>query len=120
MCDNKGNFIKGIDNKKLAYDRITIHTIDEANKALTEDLAPREHLVIQNIKISLNQNQFDALVSYVYNTGGSSTLYRLINTKASKESIEKWFNNNYIKAGGKILPGLIRRRKEESILYFKQ
>lgn len=120
MRDKKGNFIKGISNKKLAYDNITIKTITEAEKALAEDLSPREETVSKNIKISLTSNQFSALVSYVYNTGGSSTLYKLINNKASDKEIRTWFETKYISADGKILPGLIRRRKAEADLYFKK
>ncbi len=120
MRDKKGNFIRSAANKKLAYENITIKTIAEAEKALQEDLKSREFLVLQNIKIPLTQNQFSALVSYVYNTGGSSTLYRLINNKASDKEIRTWFETKYISAGGKTLPGLMRRRKAEADLYFKK
>jgi len=120
MRDKKGNFIKGATNKKLAYDNITIRTIAEAEKALIQDLSPREEIVSQNIKVSLTSNQFSALVSYIYNTGGSSTLYRLINNNASDKEIRTWFETKYITADGKTLPGLIRRRKAEADLYFKK
>jgi lysozyme len=119
MRDDKGNFIKGIVNKKLAYSRITIHNIKEAEKALLEDLVTFERIVSTKIKISLNQNEFDALVSYTYNTGGSDTLFKLINKKSPKEQIKKWFETKYITGAGKVLPGLIRRRKTESTLFFK-
>lgn len=118
--DDKGNFVKGISNKQLAYKFSKIKTKEEADKQLLIDLEPREYLVMQNIKVNLNQNQFDALISYVYNTGGSPTLYRLINNKASDKEIRAWFETKYISAGGKILPGLIRRRKAEADLYFKK
>jgi lysozyme len=118
MRDKNGNFIKGRANKALAYANITIHTKADAERVLLQDLASREHVVMQNIKIELNQNQFDALVSYVYNTGGSSTLYRLINKKAPEASIRKWFETKYITADGVELPGLVRRRKAESNLFF--
>lgn len=120
MRDDKGNFIKGASNKTLAYSRITIKTEAQAIKALIEDLQSRERIVMQNIKIILTQNQFDSLVSYVYNTGGSSTLYKLINNKASDSEIRSWFETKYITADGKTLPGLIRRRKAEADLYFKK
>lgn len=119
MRDTKGEFIKGIKNKKLAYSRITIKTKSEAEKALKEDSAVREQIVMQKIKVPINENQFSALVSYVYNTGGSSTLYKLINTKASEKDIRNWFQEHYITGGGVILNGLILRRKAEANLYFK-
>jgi len=118
MRDNKGNFIKGKENKALAYSRITIDNEPEAQQALLQDLSPREHIVMQNIKVPLTQNQFDALVSYVYNTGGSNTLYNLINKKADPANIRRWFETKYITAGGKKLQGLIRRRKAEADLFF--
>ena len=118
MRDNHGNFIKGKENKALAYSRITIDNESEAHQALIQDLSSREHTVMQNIKIPLNQNQFDALVSYVYNTGGSNTLYNLINKKADPVIIRRWFETKYITADGKKLPGLIRRRKAEADLFF--
>jgi lysozyme len=120
MRDSKGNFIKGIENKKLAYSRISIKNEKEAEEALSQDLLSREHIVVQNIKIPLNENQFSALTSYVYNTGGSTTLYRLINQKSNRQDIEYWWDNHYITSGNIIMKGLILRRNAESDLYFKQ
>lgn len=120
--DRFGNFVKGISNKKLAYDLSKIKTKDEADNQLLIDLESREHLVMQNIYVNLNQNQFDSLVSYVYNTGGSNTLYSLINKKSSDLDIRNWFENHYITGQGsnKPLPGLVKRRKAEADLYFKK
>lgn len=120
MRDKNGNFIKGEAKKDLAYARITIHNAVEAEKALLEDLIVYERIVATKIKKELNQNQFDALVSYVYNTGGSNTLYTLINNNNSKETIYNWFTTKYISANGIKLAGLIRRRKAEANLYFKE
>lgn len=118
MRDAHGNFIKGAASKKLAYANISIHTKADASRVLLQDLASREHIVMQNITVDLNQNQFDALVSYVYNTGGSATLYRLINKGAPEANIRKWFETKYITADGIKMPGLVRRRKAESNLFF--
>ena len=118
MRDSKGNFIKGISNKKLAYSLQTVKNEKDAEKALIEDLNSFERIVIQKVKVDLNQNQFDALVSYTYNTGGSDTLFNLINRKSDPATIGNWFITKYISAGGKVLPGLIRRRKAERDLYF--
>jgi lysozyme len=120
LRDDKGKFIKGAANIELAYKKSKIHTEEDAIKALAEDLTPREHIVAQNIKVAINENQFSALVSYVYNTGGSSTLYKLINSKASDKDIRTWIQQHYIKADGIILNGLILRRKAEANLYFKK
>ena len=71
------------------------------------------------LKVSVNQNQFDALVDFAYNLGignlQKSTLLKLINNKdfvgASKQF--KLWN----KANGKVLNGLTKRRKEEEELF---
>jgi len=119
MRNKNGQFLKGTKDKQEAYANITIDNKQEAEKALVEDLGVFERIVLSKIKISLTQNQFDALVSYTYNTGGSDTLFKLINQKAPKEQIQKWFETKYITAGGVKLAGLVRRRKAESNLYFK-
>lgn len=119
MRDKKGNFLKGIGNKLLAEKSATINTEAQAEKALIEDLVSRELQVVRKIKIPITQNQFDALVSHVYNTGGSDTLFKLINQKAPEQQIYKWFTTKYITAGGKQLAGLVRRRKAEADLFYK-
>lgn len=119
MRDNKGNFLKGISNKNTAFSKATIHNEKEAEEALKQDLKTFELIVSRNIKVPLNKNQFSALVSYVYNTGGSNTLYKLINSSASDKDIRDWIENKYISAGGIVLKGLILRRKAEANLYFK-
>jgi len=118
MRDAHGNFLRGFSNKALAFSNATINTEAEAEKALFEDLGPRERIVMQKIHVPLNQNQFDALVSYVYNTGGSSTLYNLINQQAPPSEIRSWIENHYITADGKKYNGLVRRRKAEADLFF--
>ena len=119
MRNKNGQFLKGTKDKKEAYANITINNKQEAEQALVEDLRVFERIVSSKIKISLTQNQFDALVSYTYNTGGSDTLFKLINRKAPEEQIRKWFETKYITANGVKLAGLVRRRKEESNLFFK-
>jgi len=79
-----------------------------------------EKIVNTKIKVTLTQNQFDALVSHTYNTGGSDTLFSLINKKANSEVIRDWFTSRYITAGGKVLNGLIKRRKAEADLFFSK
>lgn len=118
MRDNNGKFIRGISNKALAYSRITINNEVEAEQALRQDLSVYENIVLKRIKVELNQSQFDALVSHTYNTGGSDTLFKLINNGAHPYVIKDWLETRYIKANGIRLNGLVRRRKAESDLYF--
>ena len=77
-----------------------------------------EDKVNKRLTVSVSQNQFDALVSHTYNTGGSDTLFRLVNTGKIAEAA-KWIEERYITGGGKKLAGLVKRRKEESILFMK-
>lgn len=118
MRDKKGNFLKGAGNKSIAESSATIRTEKEAENALKQDLGVFERIVIQKLKVPVSQNQFDALVSHTYNTGGSATLFDLINKKSSKTAIKYWIENRYITAQGVKLAGLIRRRKAESDLFF--
>lgn len=76
-----------------------------------------EPIVKKNIKVKLNQNQFDALVSHTYNTGGSETLFKLVNQNATSKDIWDWFTKHYITSNGVVSEGLIRRRKAEAILF---
>lgn len=77
---------------------------------------------VKEVTRELNQNQFDALVSFVYNIGignyKKSTLLKKINANPCDASIAYEFSR-WNKAGGKILSGLVKRRKKEAELYFK-
>ena len=80
------------------------------------NLIPRYEAVIKrNITVNLNQNQFDALLSFVWNTGGSKTLFGLIN--ANDAGVYNFWTTNYIKGGGVVLAGLVSRRKLEADLF---
>ena len=77
---------------------------------------------MQLINTLVNQNQFDALVSFAYNCGigalAKSTLMKKVRNNPNDESIRAEFAK-WNKAGGKELAGLTRRRKVEADLYFK-
>lgn len=91
----------------------------QATQFLKEDLKSCEKCVNQYVKVGLNQNQFDALVSFTFNCGGgalkSSTLLKKLNkgdyTGAANEFL-RWNKSN-----GKVLNGLIKRRKAEKELF---
>ena len=117
MRDLKGQFFKGKENKLKAYANSIVKTESEAQKLLEKDLEVFEMIVMRKIKVPLKQNQFDALVSHTYNTGGSGTLFKLINEKAHISKIRDWWQNKYITGGGVLLRGLVERRKVEFNLF---
>jgi len=92
----------------------------DAELLLIKDLKQAETCVYKTM-LPFNQNQFDALVSFVFNVGcgnfSRSTLLKLAKQNINDPAIQLQFNR-WIHGGGKILPGLVRRRKEESELYF--
>lgn len=71
------------------------------------------------VAVEINQNQFDALVSFAYNLGTgnlrNSTLLKKINAKDFDGASMEFFRWN--KSGGKVLKGLTKRREEESKLF---
>lgn len=70
---------------------------------------------------NINQNQFNALVSFAYNVGtgnfASSTLLKKVNRNPDDLTIKYEFLR-WNKAGGKVINGLTNRRNEEADLYF--
>ena len=93
---------------------------EKAIELFSAVLPTYEKIVNNKIKVVITQNQFDALVSHTYNTGGSDGLFSLINKKAEEQEIRNWFITRYITAGGKVLNGLIRRRKAEVDLFYSK
>lgn len=92
-----------------------IITGEQADAFLREDLQVAELTVNTNVKAKLTQGQFDALVSFVFNLGSGnfvkSTLIRKLNAgdyAGAADEFGRWVN-----AGGKKLPGLVKRRAAE-------
>ena len=94
-------------------------TDEEVNGLLAKDLERFEAGVSRLCPVGLNQHRFDALVSFAFNLGlgnlQASTLRRKHLRRdyfgASRE-FHRW-----IRAGGRVLKGLVRRRADESIRY---
>lgn len=100
-----------------------IITLDEANELLSVIVSKFEKDVLNVLKTPLNNNQFDALISFTFNLGignlSKSSLLKKINTNPNDPSIKEEFHK-WNKAGGKVLNGLTKRRQEEAELYFKK
>ena len=88
----------------------------EATELLQSTLITYENMVIRKLKRQVKQNEFDALVCFVYNCGISQTLFEMVNS--NNPLLKTWWTSHYITGGGKILKGLIERRKAEAKLYF--
>ena len=83
---------------------------------LSTEYAPA---VNRYVRAPITQNQFDALVSFVFNVGGGafrdSTLLKLLNAGQYDDAAEQF--DKWVYADGKILPGLVKRRAAERILF---
>lgn len=90
-------------------------TKEQAETYLRTDLKKAEANVNKYMnKYEWNQNEFDALVSFAYNVGSINQLTAL-GTRSKKTIANKILQYN--KSGGKVLQGLIRRRREEWKLF---
>lgn len=118
--DSVGVWTIGYGHTRTAREGMKI-TEPEAEALLRDDLADAESDVSRMVGVPLNDNQFAALVSFVFNLGGNnfalSTLRKMLN-KGLYEGASKQFAR-WNKAGGKVLPGLSRRRDAERELFLK-
>jgi len=100
-------------------DRITR---EQAMALLAEDLHAAETAVNNAITVSLSQNQFDALVSFVFNVGAgafrSSTLLAKLNARDYAGAADQFLR--WSRAGGKVMAGLLRRRNDERDLFLSK
>jgi len=94
-------------------------TQEEADQMLQDEMPEYESYINDMVTVDLNQDQFDAMVCWVYNLGSgnlaSSTLLKVLNEgdyEAVPEQMKRWN-----KAGGKVLNGLIKRRDSEAKLF---
>lgn len=92
---------------------------DKALQLFLKDLERFEQTILDNVKVSLSQNQFDALVSFTYNVGSgafrSSTLLKKLNSGDYEGAAREFHRWN--KQAGKVLRGLTRRRLAEENLF---
>lgn len=86
---------------------------------LRHDIQGCENDIAAHVKVPLTQNQFDALVSFIYNVGSTafdnSTLLKLLNNGQYATAAEQFLRWN--RQGGKVLRGLTRRRQAEHDLF---
>ncbi|MCY1388643.1 Lysozyme RrrD [compost metagenome] len=96
-------------------------TKEQAERMLLNDVQRFEPEVERLVKVQLSQSQWDALMSFTYNLGAanleSSTLLKLLNRKDYAGAADQFPRWN--RAGGKVLPGLVRRRAAERDLFLE-
>jgi lysozyme len=97
-------------------------TQQQADTLLVQDLQTFSDAVNSLVKVVLNQYQFDALVSFTYNVGkqalATSTLLEMLNNgdyAGASNQFPLW-----IHAGGKVVQGLVNRRKAEQTLFNRE
>jgi len=114
---------------ELTSGKITINNVavDYANgltdqqilDLLSQDVDPAAAAVTARVKVTLSQNQFDALVSFTFNVGigafSGSTLLKVLNQGQYNQVPDQLLRWN--KAGGKVVPGLTNRRQNEIKLW---
>jgi lysozyme len=92
---------------------------EAAEAFLIEDLETFEQAVTRLVEVPLTQQQFDALVSWTFNLGAGnlaeSTLLKKLNNYQYAEVPEQMMR--WVRAGGKVLDGLVRRRAAEAALF---
>ena len=96
-----------------------VWTQQQCDATFLSDMTHFEAAVSKLVRVQLNQHQFDALVSFCYNCGegnlAKSTLLKKVNAKdfaGAAQEFKKW-----VKAGGRTLKGLVRRRNSESLMF---
>ena len=113
-----GNTFYENNTKVQPTDKITI---DRADQLLFFIVNKFEGEVKKVVKSAINENQLGALTSFAFNAGTGnlqkSTLLKKVNANPNDPTIRDEFMK-WTRAGGKVLNGLVTRRKAEADLYF--
>lgn len=96
-------------------------SIQQAEKYLEARLATLEEEILTLVKVPINDNQLSGLESFAYNLGigalAGSTMLKLINKGDFAEAADQFSLWTHVK--GKIIPGLVTRRKAEQKLFLQ-
>lgn len=98
-----------------------VWTEQQAEDALAKEVSRFEDAVNRLVTVPINQNEFDALVSFAYNCGegalAKSSILRRLNKGDRKGAAQAFHLWN--KGGGRVLAGLVSRRAREAALFLK-
>lgn len=108
------------DGKKVKLNDAPI-TEERAEELLLNITDKVNKQVMSSLRVVVNQNQFDALVSFTFNLGIgnfiNSTLLKKINNLDFEGAAKEFPRWN--RSGGAVLNGLVKRREEEKNLFLK-
>lgn len=123
MGRNKGNCTwgigfyahKGVCTPEELERKVTLPSVEIE---YTKRVAEAERRIRTKVKVELNQDQFDALVSFTYNTTNitNDRVYQALNDNDFHAAAQRISEANKVKVDGKwkLAPGLVKRREEES------
>jgi lysozyme len=100
------------------WDRVL--TMDEVDRILSQDLGRFERGVVRLCPAAVGrQGVFDALVSFAFNVGLGNLQRSSLRMKTNRSELEEAADEflKWTKAGGRVLPGLVKRRNDERALY---
>lgn len=116
-----GHVLSQAEYESLKLASKTSITQAEADNFLYADVAIFASSILKLTSVKLNDNQFAALISFVFNVGSGayqrSTLRQKLNRGDYEGAADQFLR--WSKAGGQIIPGLLRRRKLERQLFLK-
>jgi lysozyme len=100
------------------WDRVLM--MDEVDRILSQDLGRFERGVVRLCPAAVGrQGVFDALVSFAFNVGLGNLQRSSLRMKTNRGEFEEAADEflKWTKAGGRVLPGLVKRRQDEQRLY---
>ncbi|WP_048849229.1 glycoside hydrolase family protein [Tanticharoenia sakaeratensis] len=112
-----GGGLRGDAARRFTEDNRNLITLtgDQQRRLLEVNLPSYEAIVRRGIHVYLTQDEFNALVSFVYNPGGGWQGVRAaINSSDKREAVR--IIEEQVRSRGKVMPGLIRRRHDEAML----
>ena len=91
----------------------------KGKKLLARDIRSTERAVARLINVNLTENEFSALVSFTYNVGSGALQRSTLRSKLNRSEYVGAANEfkRWRRSGGRVLPGLVRRRAVEAELF---
>ena len=100
----------------------TTITEDQALQLVKQEVNKLWSQIESITKVNLNDNQMNALIDFAYNLGFSalktSTLMKYVNESQFDKAADEF--GRWVFAGGKVLPGLVKRREAEEQLFLTE